>query len=44
MPSVVAVYPIRPRLPSVQTAGHKPEINEVPGRIKETSMYPPVKP
>lgn len=43
VPSKVAPYPARPRLPMVQTAGQRPTILFAPGRMTEVSMYPPVK-
>lgn len=43
IPSRVAPYPARPRLPIAQTAGHIPMTLFSPGSCTATSNMPPVK-
>jgi hypothetical protein len=43
MPSVLAAYPGRPRLPIAQKPGQNPEISPSPGRDMLASRRPPLK-
>jgi hypothetical protein len=43
MPSRLAPYPARPRLPIAHTAGQSPRTFDVPGRVTLLTRIPPVK-